>query len=602
MSLPVSRLVQVSVNLSPQAAAGRNFGDLLILGDSNVISGLKRIEDFSGIDEVAASFSLSSPEYLAAALYFGQKPKPENLSIGRWLRTATAAMLQGAILNATQSALNLFTQVTSGGFNVTIDGVVKALTGMNFSTALNLNGVASIITTALAGSGTVTWNGSQFIITSATTGAGVNASGTITFTGNPSNNDTITVNGTLITFVTGTPVGSQVLIGSSSQITAANLNTFLINSLNAGILASTYSITGLVITVTAVAVGTGGNAITLTKSCANITLSGATLANGVSPSTVSYGTAPGSGLDVSSLLGLLSTQALPLVPGYSAETPLQAIAALSAASTEWYGSMFAASVMPVDADNLAVSAFIEASSITRAFGVTIQNTNVLSSSVSNDLASLMMAAGFEQSFCQYSSSSPYAVASMFGRAFSVDFEGQNTTITLMYKQQPGVIPENLTTDQANVLKAKRCNVYASYNNSTSLIQYGVMSGPAYIDEIHGLDWLADAVQTACFNVMYTSPTKVPQTDAGDNQFVNAISGICDQGIANGLGAPGIWNAAGFGQLTQGQYLKSGYYIFANPIALQSQSDRDARLAPPIQVAFKLAGATQDVDVLISVNR
>lgn len=601
-TLPVSRLIQVSVTLSPTAAAGRNFGHLLIMGDSNVISGLERIRAFSGSTDVATTFGANAPETLAAELYFGQTPKPTTLSIGRWLRVATAGMLQGAILTVAQSAVALFNQITSGGFTVSIDGVVHNLTGLNFSTALNLNGVATAITSALGGSGVATWTGSQFEITSSTTGAGVRASGTITFSGNPAINDTVTVNGVVVTFVSSITGANQVLIAGTALLTAVNLNTFLTNSTAPNILLSTYSVNALVVTVTAVSVGTGGNSITLAKSGANLAVSGATLSGGTNPSSVSYATPPGSGQDVSTLLGLTVAVALPLVPGFNAETPLQAVVALDSISTAWYGLMFAASVMPVDADNLAIAPFIEADEVTRLFGITIQNTNALSNLVTNDLGSILSAEKFDQTFTQYCSTSPFAVASAFGRMFSVNFEGQNTTITMMYKQEPGILPENLTTDEANALQAKRINVYASYNNDTAIFQYGVMCGPAFMDEIHGLNWLQNAIQTAVYNVNYTSQTKVPQTDQGDNEFVNAVGGVCQQGIGNGLGAPGQWNGPEFGQLTTGQFLKIGYYIFCEPIALQSQSDRDARISPPIQVAFKLAGANQDVDVLVSVNR
>jgi hypothetical protein len=87
-----------------------------------------------------------------------------------------------------------------------------------------------------------------------------------------------------------------------------------------------------------------------------------------------------------------------------------------------------------------------------------------------------------------------------------------------------------------------------------------------------------------------------------NQLTNAISGVCDESVNNGLVAPGTWNADAFGELESGQYLKTGYYIYAQPIALQAQSDRDSRVAPPIQVAVKLAGAIQELDVLVDVNR
>ena len=99
-----------------------------------------------------------------------------------------------------------------------------------------------------------------------------------------------------------------------------------------------------------------------------------------------------------------------------------------------------------------------------------------------------------------------------------------------------------------------------------------------------------------------SPTKIPQTDAGANQLVAVANAICAQAVNNGLVAPGQWNSQGFGQLQYGQYLKTGYYIYIEPMALQDQSDREARIAPPMQIALKLAGAIQDVIITVNANR
>lgn len=489
MALSVSRLVRVAINLSPLAAAQRSFGVLMIAGDSNVISGAERFRTYTSIEGVAADFGTTAPEYYAAALYFGQVPKPKTLMIGRWLRVATSGFNEGGILSPSEQALANFTAITNGGFHIAIDGgSPQNITGLDFSAQTTLNGVASVITAALTGA-TCVWDGSSFKIISNTTGTS---------------------------------------------------------------------------------------------------------------SSVGYATT-GSGTDISAQLKMTASLAIALVPGYAAETPVQCAAALANASANWYGLMFQASVQPSDSQNLAVSDFIEALDISRIFGVTITNTNVLSALVTNDLASLMKAGGYKKSFCQYSQNA-YAVASMFGRAFSVNFNANRSTITLMYKQEPSVAPEDLTENQATVLKSKRCNVFVKYVNDTSIIQYGVMSGSAYFDEIHGLDWLQNAIQTSCYNVLYQSATKVPQTDAGVNQLTNAIGDACEQAVNNGLVAPGQWNADGFGELQTGQYLKTGYYIYAQPVALQSQSERETRVAPPIQVAVKLAGAIQEVDVIVNVNR
>lgn len=601
-TLPVSRLVNVSVSLSPQAVVGRNFGNLLILGDSNVISGLQRIQSFSSITAVGQSFGSTAPEFLAAELYFGQSPQPTSLSIGRWLRTATASQLQGAILTAAQSNLGLFTAITSGGFDITIDGSAIVITGLNFSAATNLNGVASDITTALSGAGICVWNGSQFVITSATTGAGIPASATATFSAAPTASDTITINGLVITFVAASPTGNQVLIGSSASTSATNLNTFLQGSSNADLTVLNFSVSGAVVTIASNSVGTAGNSIAISKSSTAITLSSSTLSGGTNASSVSYATSPASGQDVSSLLGLTSVLALPLVPGYAAESALQAVVALDAISNAWYGLTFAASVMPSDSDNEAIAPFIEADSVTRMFGITIQNTNVLSSVVTTDLASILMAQGYDQTFSIYCSTNPYAAASVFGRLFSVNFTGANTAIDLMYKQLPEITGESLTDQQANTLQSKRVNVFADYDNGTEIVQYGTMAGPVFIDETYNLDWFQNAAQVALFNVNYTSTTKIPQTDQGMNQYTNAIAQVCEQAVTNGVAAPGVWNAAGFGSLQEGQFLKTGYYIYAPPIALQSESDRSARESVAFQAAVKFAGSTQLINLAVTFNR
>lgn len=712
MSLSVSDLVRVVINLSPLAAARRSFGVLMVAGDSDVISGLERFRTYTTIDGVAADFGTEAPEYHAAALYFGQTPKPQTIMIGRWLRTASSGENEGGILSSSEQSISKWNVISNGGFVIPVDGTTKTLTALDFSLVTNLNGVADVINGALTGA-EIAWDGSKFVVTSDTTGAGVKATGTITLdtnpspgvqahgtitlTGQPSNGDTVTIKGTAVTFVTGTPSGNQVQISVVDDLgTAANLQAFLAASADANLAANTYNTIGLVTTITARvygtagnsyglsksganitvsgsgnltggvapdtltvngtaitfvaaapsgnqvlvgptvaatsanlqgflqasvdsnidqatyqtasnvttvtfgSAGTAGNSFTLVKSSSHITLSGAVLSGGVVASSVGFATA-GSGTDISALLKLTSSTDIVLIPGYDAETPVECAAALANLSAAWYGLMFQASVQPTDDQNLAVSEFVEALDLTRIFGVTITNSNVLSALVENDLASLMKDAAYKQSFCQYSQNA-YAIASFFGRAFSVDFNANRSTITLMYKQEPGVTGEELTETQAGVLKDKRCNVFVNYVNGTIIIQYGVMSGPVYFDEIHGLDWMQDAIQNACYNVLYQSKTKVPQTDAGVNQLTNAIGAVCDQAVNNGLVAPGVWNADGFGELETGQYLKTGYYIYAQPIALQSQSDRETRAAPPIQVAIKLAGAIQSLNVELDVNR
>lgn len=488
--LSVSRLVNVSVNLSPLAAARRSFGTLLILGDSNVIDVSERERDYTTLDSVAFDFGTTAPEYFAAALFFGQTPKPRSLKIGRWARTATSGFVKGSILTSAQMLMSAWTVITNGGFHYAVDGGSSTnVTGLNFSGATTLNGVAAIISAALTGASCV-WDGSRFVITSNSTGV---------------------------------------------------------------------------------------------------------------TSSMSYLTAPTSGTDISAQMRLTVSTAIANIAGIAAETPVDCVALHALKTSSWYGVMFAASTMPTDDQRVAVAGLVQGLSVSRIYGITTTDTSVLDAVVTTDIASRLKALNYTRTCVQYSGNA-YAIAALFGRAFSVNFNANRSTITLMYKQEPGVVPSDLNETQALTLKDKRCNVFVSYDNDTAILQYGVMSGSAYFDEIHGLDWLQNGIQNEVYNLLYTSATKIPQTDAGSNQIVNTINAVCEEAVNNGLVAPGQWNADGFGQIDRGSFLKSGYYIYAQPMAQQPQSEREQRKAPPIQVAVKLAGAIQEVDVIVNVNR
>lgn len=487
MSLSVSRIVGVTINLNRLAAQERNFGASLLIGSSGVIPMTERLRQYDGIEAVADDFGTSAPEYAAAALHFAQTPQPATVFIGQWAKTATAAQLVGAPLTVAQQAISNFTAITAGALTLSIDGTSVPLTGIDLSGAANLNAVAGILTTALTTHGVATWNPvtGSFTITSSTT-------------------------------------------GTSSTLTAA----------------------------------------------ADSPLAAA--------------------------LKLRTTDSPQIIPGFAAETPLQALQAFADTSSAWYSANFADSSLTAD-QHVANAGYIEALDIARMYGVTSMDPNELVPGQTTSVGYRLSQLGYDRTYWQYSSTNPYAAVSMFARASTVDFDGSNTTITLKFKNEPGIVPEDLTLTQANALEGNHGNVFVAYTNDTSILEQGVMASGAYFDEIHGLAWLQNAIQTAVYNVLYTNP-KVPQTNAGVNQIVTAINAQCAQGVTNGLIAPGVWTLAGFGGLNTGDTLSSGYYVYAPDIATQSQADREARKCVPIQVAVKLAGAIHSVTVNVNVNR
>lgn len=600
VGLSTSSLIDVQVNLQPPAAQGLNFNSLLIMGDSDVIDTRQRIRSYTSLAQVATDFGTTAPEYLAATLFFDQSPQPSQLYIGRWAQSATKAKLLGGPLTAAQQLITAWNNISNGGVNFVIDGTARNLTGLDFTGATNMNGVASVINTGLGANGSCVWDGAEFIIKSSSSGAGTHATGTLTFqASNVTNNDSVTLNGTTVTFKTAAPSGNQVLIGSNSTDSAANLTAFLSASADVNIATMTYSRNGLVVTAAAVTNGVAGNSLTFTKTAANITISGAgTLTGGAVASTLGFATA-GAGTDISAQIKATSALAQYEVDGVAAESAVNAVVAMDNLTTNWYALMFASTNI-VDADHLAISAFIQGDGLPHIYGLTTAEATALTSTDTTSIGYQLRLLGYTRVFYQYSSSSLYAVASMFGRILTTNFLANNTTITLMYKQEPGVSPEFLTPSQAAALNTNNYNYFAEFNNDTAIIVNGTVADGNYVDTIIGTDWLANYIQTNLYNLLYQSLTKVPQTDPGVHLLVTNVEASCAQAVTNGLLAPGIWTANGFGTLNQNDLVAKGYYVYAPPVATQSQSERSARQSPVIQVAAKLAGAIHTVDVLVNV--
>lgn len=491
VGLPVSRLVNVSVNLTPTLAQFPNFNTCLLLTTDTVIDVVTRMASFASLDAVAEAFGTGSVAYNAASPWFAQNPQPSNLLIGRWAEGGSSGQLIGAVRSASQQLISVWTPITDGSMRVSVNGSVETLTALNFSAVTNLNGVAEVINLQLTGADCA-WDSvnQRFVITSSTTGVS---------------------------------------------------------------------------------------------------------------STVSFATVVGTGTDVATLLGMLvSNSGSYVANGVAAQSALDTVVIFSNMfSSQWYGL-----VIPEASDNdhMAVAEYIEASNPPHFYGVNTQEAGCLVPSDTSNIAYALAQLKYTSTAVQYSSSSAYAIMSLLARILTTNWSANNSTITLMYKQEPGITGENLTETQADALASFHCNVFAKYNNDTAIIQSGQVASGDFIDTTIGADWLASQIQTNGFNALYGTTTKLPQTDAGNHVLATAFEAACQAGVNNGLLAPGQWNTQGFGQLKQGDFLSQGYYVYAPPISSQAQADREARKSVPFQIAAKLAGAIQTVDVIVNINR
>lgn len=493
--LSVSRLINVTVTLTPQGAQSQSLNTLLFLASTGEIDTVERLREYTSLSAVAADFDTTTGAYKAAVHYFSQTPRPRKLLIGRWVRTASHGGLRCAPVDTAHQSVSGWTSITSGGFTVSIDGTPQALTGLNFSACTSMDAVAAVIQAALTGC-TVVWRESfkRFEFQSNSTG-----------------------------------------------------NT----------------------------------------------------------STVSFLTAPGSGTNIADDLQGTSTDGGYVFAGQAAESAK----AVATFFDQYYGQRWYALAVGFETDQnrLDYASSIEAMTNKHLYFTSTTDSATLVGANDTDLASQLKAFGYTRTFLQYTSyeqytDGGYVQMSAAAKLLSVDYNASNTALTLMFKQEPGVPAELLNESQASALEDKNCNVFVAYDNETNILQHGVMSNGEFADVVAATDWLAVTCQTEGWNLLYTTPTKIPQTDAGVHLLVTAMEKVCSQGVRNGVLAAGVWNSQGFGLLNQGDPLPKGFYVFADRVDNQLQTDRAARHAPPIQIAAKLAGAVHDLDIAISVNQ
>lgn len=188
------------------------------------------------------------------------------------------------------------------------------------------------------------------------------------------------------------------------------------------------------------------------------------------------------------------------------------------------------------------------------------------------------------------------------RMMSTNFNAENQALTDHMKDLVGVSADQNVDDtllQKIVAAGSVC--YPSIQGIAKVFSSGKNW---FFDRVHNLFWLIGAAQIAYFNVLAKSKNKLPQTDAGMGVIVKAVSRVLEQGVSNGYIAPGEWTSEDFFGDKE-DFLRNirevGYYVYYAPLNEQSPEDREERLAVPVQIAFKEAGAIHKGNVILSIN-
>lgn len=196
-----------------------------------------------------------------------------------------------------------------------------------------------------------------------------------------------------------------------------------------------------------------------------------------------------------------------------------------------------------------------------------------------------------------------AIATYATIASSTNYQGADTVLTMNLKTLTGIEPDyNLDQTYYNLAKDNGVDIYG---NTEGLSVVYSFDNTSYTDEATGKLWLKKALEVAGFNYLRKTNTKIPQTESAMSGLRNAYEQKLAQGVRNGMIAPGAWNdAIPFGNPED--FLRNieekGYYIYSLPIVKQSQTEREKRIAPVVQIAIKLSGAIHSSNVIVNIQR
>lgn len=290
----------------------------------------------------------------------------------------------------------------------------------------------------------------------------------------------------------------------------------------------------------------------------------------------------------------------------SGETLVEALQACREASTEWY---IAICLGAEYADHVACAAYIETATPSSVYAYTTSDADCLTGTASPpDIFTYLKSLGYSRSIGQYATTQTavypnniYAIVAIMGYACGQNSGLANSAFTLKFKQETGIAIEPLSSSNINVIEGNNGNLYLEYANYYTIFEQGRMANGTFFDERINLDMFTNNLQLTIMDLLYQNP-KIPQTDAGVTQLIQACNEACDEAVRIGFLGPGTWTGPNILNLKYDDPLPAGYLVQAEALSTQTQADREARKSVPLYIAIKESGAVHSVLVGVYVNR
>jgi hypothetical protein len=637
-SIPASAIVSVVPSVISAGGSALELIGLCLTTNTRVPVG--SVLSFPSSAAVGAYFGPASNEATEASVYFqgfaGSNVLPAAMLFAQYNQAAVPAYLRGGSL-ASLTLAQL--QALSGTLSVTVEGVTKTSSTINFASATSFSNAAAMIQTGFAAYDAVTAATTTIAAGTATSVTGSIAGYTLTVSavstgalvvGGVLSGTGITAGTTITGQLTGAAGGVGTYSVSANQTVSSTTITqsyglMTVATVSSGTLAVGQVISGTGITVgttiTALGTGTGGAGTYITSGGAQ-TVSATTVSAGpltcaydsVSSAFILTGGTPGAAGTISFATGSLSaslalTSATGAVTsqGAAPSVPATFMANVVAQTTNW-ATFFTA----FDPDNgygnavkLQFSNWVGTTS--NQFAYICWDTDVtptLSSNATSSFGQLIQAAGISGVIPVWESGNLHQAAFASGAIASIDFTETNGEATLAFKSQSGIVAGVTNATVAANLIANGYNFYGAYATANQGFQFfypGLISGPfKWADAYVGQIWLNSQLQLALMELL-TNVKSIPYNASGYALINAAMQDPIAAAVNFGLITPGTTlSAAQIAEVNNAAGVKianilqsTGYYLQILPGTAQV---RGARTSPPITLWYCQGGSVQSINV------
>jgi len=336
------------------------------------------------------------------------------------------------------------------------------------------------------------------------------------------------------------------------------------------------------------AVGTGGYAA---ATCIFVEDVGFTIKSGTvsgSSSISAFLDVPDSGTDLTTLLAMSEDSVLSSSDGVDPETIGASLNALEAFDGSFFGVGFTKEMrdgLTVNGENgpLQAAQFCEATE--RVFVTPTNSANAKNSGAADPTAYLD---GFNFTMPIYSSNpSQYPDFAAMSRAFVVNFNQPDSTLTLKFKQLAGISVEPVTEGEKLTLDSRRISTYINVGGNPMFAE-SYMKGSIFFDDAHNIAWLKNELEITLFAYLYQQSTKVPLTDKGGAAMEQQVINVLSKALNNGMTGPG--------ETLDGEFLGNGYKTSVQAVADINPADKANRVGPAINFTIILSGAIHSIQI------